>query len=146
MHCAINVNSKSNSRFLTEYFTILEPLWFGNLWETLRLEFCRQNGVGTSSTLKFTRGSIAMAGRKTFADMVAWAETMQAKGKLYPHDVTVSTEIARIITGGDIEAGTLWREQDLYDAERRAFLTLAKTKATQQRITALLDEGKSIRN
>jgi len=97
-------------------------------------------------TQPFTRAPIAMAGRPVFDAMVAWAEDMQAKGKLYPHDVFVSTEVARIITGGDIEPGTLSSEQDLYDAERRSFLTLAKTPDTQARIRALLDDGKAIRN
>ena len=94
----------------------------------------------------FTREPIAMAGKPLFEKLVAWAKDMQAKGKLYPHDVTVSTEIARIITGGDIEPGTRWSEQDLFDAERRAFLTLVKTPQTQERIRSLLDDGKAVRN
>ena len=94
----------------------------------------------------FERGSIAMAGKTVFKEMIAWAENMHAKGKLFAHDVFVSTEIARIVTGGDIEPGTEWSEQDLYDAERRAFLTLAKTPQTQERIRSLLDDGKAVRN
>jgi len=70
----------------------------------------------------------------------------QNKGKLYPHDVFVSTQIAEIVTGGDIKPGTLMSEQDLYDAERRAFLVLAKTPQTQERIRTLLDNGKAVRN
>lgn len=94
----------------------------------------------------FTRAPIAMAGRGEYKKMIAWAEDMQARGKLYPHDVFVSTQIAEIVTGGDIEPGSLWSEQDLYDAERRAFLRLAKTSQTQARISALLDNGKAVRN
>jgi len=99
-----------------------------------------------SEQISFTRESIAMAGRGEFAKMVSWAEDMHTKGKLFKHDVFVSTEIARIVTGGDIDAGTLWSEQDLYDAERRAFLTLVKTPETQARICGLLDDGKAVRN
>jgi 3-hydroxyacyl-CoA dehydrogenase len=58
----------------------------------------------------------------------------------------VSKQIAGIVTGGDIEPGTHWTEQDLYDAERRAFLELVKTSQTQERICALLDNGKAVRN
>ncbi|MEP1230546.1 MAG: 3-hydroxyacyl-CoA dehydrogenase/enoyl-CoA hydratase family protein [Litorimonas sp.] len=97
-------------------------------------------------TCAFIRTPIAMAGEPVFEQMVIWANDMQAKGKLYPHDVFVSTEVARIVTGGNIEPGTLWSEQDLYDAERRSFLVLAKTAQTQARIRSLLDSGKSIRN
>jgi len=99
-----------------------------------------------SEQRRFERAPIAMAGQPLFDEMVAWAVDMQARGKLFPHDVFVSTEIARIVTGGEIEPGTLWSEQDLYDAERRAFLTLAKTPETQERIRTLLDNGKAVRN
>jgi len=92
------------------------------------------------------RNPIAMAGREEYQKMIAWAEDMYAKGKLFEHDVFVSTQIAEIVTGGDINPGTLWSEQDLYDAERRAFLRLVKTAATQARICGLLDNGKAIRN
>ena len=99
-----------------------------------------------SEQVSFERGLIAMAGKPVFEEMIAWAENMHAKGKLFAHDVFVSTEIARIVTGGEIEPGTKWSEQDLYDAERRAFLTLAKTPQTQERIRTLLDNGKAVRN
>ena len=99
-----------------------------------------------SEQRRFERAPIAMAGQPLFDKMVAWAVDMQARGKLFPHDVFVSTEIARIVTGGEIEPGTPWNEQDLYDAERRAFLTLAKTPETQERIRTLLDNGKAVRN
>ena len=99
-----------------------------------------------SEQRRFERAPIAMAGQPLFDKMVTWAVDMQAKGKLFPHDVFVSTEIARIVTGGEIEPGTPWSEQDLYDAERRAFLTLAKTPETQERIRTLLDNGKAVRN
>ncbi len=94
----------------------------------------------------FDRRPIKMTGKDVFDDMVNWAKDMEVKGKLCPHDVIVSTEIARILTGGDVEPGTLWTEQDLYDAERKAFLKLVKTKSTQARINSLLDDGKTLRN
>ena len=94
----------------------------------------------------FTRAPIAMAGRKVYNEMIAWAEAAREKGTLYPHDVFVSTQIAEIVTGGDIDAGTQLSEQDLYDAERRAFLRLVKTPETQARIVGLLDNGKAVRN
>ena len=94
----------------------------------------------------FERAPIAMAGRGEFKKMVAWAEDMHTKGKLYKHDVFVSAQLAEIVTGGDIDAGTMWSEQDLYNAERRAFLRLVKTPQTQERIRGLLDNGKAVRN
>ena len=99
-----------------------------------------------SEQQSFVRGLIAMAGKAVFEEMIEWAEYMHTNDKLLAHDVFVYTEIARIVTGGDIAPGTEWSEQDLYDAERRAFLTLAKTPETQERIRTLLDNGKAVRN
>jgi len=94
----------------------------------------------------FKREPIPMVGRVEYDRMVLWAENAHKEGKLYAHDVFVSQQIARIVTGGDIDPGTLMTEQDLYDAERRAFLELAKTPQTQERIRTLLDDGKAVRN
>ncbi|WP_418152495.1 hypothetical protein AB8615_00530 [Litorimonas sp. RW-G-Af-16] len=102
-----------------------------------------ESGAGQ---MPLRRDPTAMVGKPVFEQMVAWAEDMAAKGKLFPHDVYVSTRIAEILTGGDIAPGTVWTEQDLYDAERRAFLMLAKTPETQARIRTLLDDGKAVRN
>ncbi|NNE57953.1 MAG: acetoacetyl-CoA reductase [Hellea sp.] len=99
-----------------------------------------------SEQVEFDRPPLEMSGKPMFEKMVKWANEMVAKGKLFPHDAVVSTEFARILTGGEIEPGTKRTEQDLLEAERRAFLTLAKTAATQERIVGLLDHGKSIRN
>jgi 3-hydroxyacyl-CoA dehydrogenase len=54
--------------------------------------------------------------------------------------------MARIVTGGDVEPGTMLSEQDFFDAERRSFLTLIATQATRDRINTMLDEGSPVRN
>lgn len=92
------------------------------------------------------RQPLAMAGAPAFEKMKGWLATALEKGHVMPHDVTVGTEIAEIVSGGDIPAGTQLSEQDLFDAERRAFLRLAKTPQTQARITSMLDSGKAVRN
>jgi 3-hydroxyacyl-CoA dehydrogenase len=94
----------------------------------------------------FERPALKMPGEKLFNEMHQWLVNAQQKGILYPHDVVVGTEIARIVTGGEIPAGTIWHEQDFYDAERRAFITLASTQATRDRINSMLDGAGSIRN
>ncbi len=61
-------------------------------------------------------------------------------------DVTVGTEIGRIMTGGNCASGTIFTEQDILDAERSSFLTLAQTQETQARIVSMLDNGITLRN
>ena len=97
--------------------------------------------------VEFNRPDLSMPGQPVFEKMVAWlVKAHEEEGILTPHDVVVGTEIARIMSGGEIEPGTVWTEQDLYDAERRSFLTLAASPATQARINNMLDFGKTLRN
>ena len=94
----------------------------------------------------FERPDLVLPGRPVFEEMVKWLETSRAKGLFMPHDVNVGTEMARIVTGGDVDPGTVWSEQDFYDAERRSFLSLVATDATRERINSMLDAGSPVRN
>jgi 3-hydroxyacyl-CoA dehydrogenase len=93
-----------------------------------------------------TRGMLAMPGRDTWREMLDWLHDAAAKGRLTPHDVTTGSEIAKIVTGGDVDAGTELGEQDLFDLERKAFVTLAKTPETRARIEHMLRFGSPLRN
>ena len=92
------------------------------------------------------RGTLEMAGRGIWQEMVAWLEKAKDKGVLTPHDVTTGTQIAMICTGGDVDAGTTMTEQDICDLERKAFLTLARTPETRARIEHMLNFGSPLRN
>jgi 3-hydroxyacyl-CoA dehydrogenase len=94
----------------------------------------------------FVRPALAMPGRPLFQEMVKWLQESRDNGLFTPHDVNVGSEMARIVTGGDIEPGTRWSEQDFYDAERHSFLTLVGTAATRERINSMLDAGSPVRN
>ena len=96
--------------------------------------------------LAFDRPDLTMPGTPLFNEMVSWLEEHRDKGVFYPHDVNVGSEMARIVTGGDVEPGTVMSEQDFYDAERRSFLTLVSSAATRERINSMLDNGSPVRN
>ncbi|MGD8349689.1 MAG: 3-hydroxyacyl-CoA dehydrogenase NAD-binding domain-containing protein [Gammaproteobacteria bacterium] len=102
-----------------------------------------ENPVGQAA---FERPALSMPGRPLFEEMVKWLEESRDKGLFMPHDVVVGSEMARIVTGGDIDPGTTWSEQDFYDAERRSFLALVATEATRERIDSMLDAGAPVRN
>ena len=51
-----------------------------------------------------------------------------------------------VMTGGDLEAGTLVDEQWLLDLERKAFMSLLKNPLSQARIANMLTTGKPLRN
>lgn len=101
------------------------------------------SGAGQVS---FDRPDLALPGRDVFQAMIKWLEEAHALGKLTPHNVVVATELARIVTGGDVDAGTVFSEQDLFDAERASFLKLVATDATRERINSMLDTGQVVQN
>ena len=102
--------------------------------------------AGATAT-HYARPNLTMPGKAVYHEMAEWLDNGLAKGWFTPHDTIVGRAVASIVTGGeDVEAGTVWSEQDLYDAERRAFLRLAKTEATQARINSMLDLGQTLRN
>jgi 3-hydroxyacyl-CoA dehydrogenase len=92
------------------------------------------------------QGPLKMAGRDVWAEMVEWLEAAHEKGQLTPHDVTTGAQIARITTGGDVDAGTEMSENDICALERKAFLELCQTTETKARIEHMLRYGKPLRN
>jgi len=92
------------------------------------------------------RQPLAMPGRVVWKEMIDWLKKTQAKGHLTTHDVTTGSQIAMIVTGGDVDAGTVMSEEDICALERKAFLSLAKTPETRARIEHMLNHGSSLRN
>jgi 3-hydroxyacyl-CoA dehydrogenase len=92
------------------------------------------------------RTPLAMPGRDVWAEMRGWLQKAHEKGHLTPHDVTTGAQIAMIVCGGDIDAGTELSEDDLFGLERKAFVTLGKTLQTRDRIEFMLGHGTPLRN
>jgi len=92
------------------------------------------------------RPQFQLAGGQAHAEMVSFLNDGREKGWFFPHDVTVATAIAKIVTGGDNAAQDTVSEKDMYARERASFIELAKTAETRERITQLLRNGRSIRN
>ncbi len=92
------------------------------------------------------RRDLKIPGKPLFDKMTDWLNEALANGKLMKHDTIVATEIATILTGGDVEPGTIFSEEDFLERERRSFLKLVETRQTQERIVGLLDTGKAVRN
>jgi 3-hydroxyacyl-CoA dehydrogenase len=103
--------------------------------------------VGMAADYRVVRRTpLAMPGREVWAEMIEWLQKAHDKGHLTPHDVTTGTQIAMIVTGGDIDAGTDLTENDLCALERKAFTTLGQTDETRARIEFMLEHGSPLRN
>lgn len=66
--------------------------------------------------------------------------------KISDHDALIGRHLAKVLTGGDASPVTPVTEQYVLDLEREAFLSLAGTEKTQDRIQSLLMTGKILRN
>jgi 3-hydroxyacyl-CoA dehydrogenase len=65
---------------------------------------------------------------------------------LSPHDMEVSTRIATVMCGGNVDKGSLVDEEWLLKLEREHFVALAQMPKTQERILYMLQNGKPLRN
>jgi 3-hydroxyacyl-CoA dehydrogenase len=63
-----------------------------------------------------------------------------------PHDMEVSTRIATVLCGGNIDKNSLVDEEWLLKLEREHFVALAQMPKTQERIMYMLQNGKPLRN
>jgi len=62
------------------------------------------------------------------------------------HDMEVSTRIATVLCGGNVDRGSLVDEEWLLKLEREHFIALALMPKTQERIIYMLQNGKPLRN
>ncbi|MDH5622412.1 MAG: enoyl-CoA hydratase-related protein, partial [Gammaproteobacteria bacterium] len=92
------------------------------------------------------REALAMPGRDIGEEMREWLQKAAGKAQLTPHDLATGSQIAMIVTGGDVDAGTVMTEDEICGLERKAFLTLAKTAETKARIEHMLSFGSPLRN
>ena len=92
------------------------------------------------------RSDILALGNAALATLKLGIHQMKRGGYISDHDALIGEKLARILTGGDLNHETRVSEQYLLDLEREAFLSLAGTRKTQERLAAMLKTGKPLRN
>jgi 3-hydroxyacyl-CoA dehydrogenase len=85
-------------------------------------------------------------GRSVAGSLGSQLWNMRVGGFITEYEEQIGKVIARVITGGDVPAGTPVTEQWLLDLEREAFLELCGQKKTLERIQHMLKKGKPLRN
>jgi len=88
---------------------------------------------------------ITVLGRETLGNLRYGVWSMREAGQITDHDVEIGHKLAYVLAGGDGPPREV-TEQDLLDLEREAFLSLAGTRKTQERIAHTLKTGKPLRN
>ena len=92
------------------------------------------------------RRSFRVAGRSGAATIRGQLVNMRDGGFISAHDFHIASLIAGVVTGGDIDAGSLVTEEYLMALERKAFCSLIVHPKTQERIMGMLSTGKPVRN
>ena len=87
-----------------------------------------------------------VAGRNAIATIKAQLVNMRDGGFISAHDFHVSSLIAEVVCGGDVDAGSLVSEEYLMAMERKRFCALLDHPKTQERIMGMLQTGKPVRN
>jgi 3-hydroxyacyl-CoA dehydrogenase len=92
------------------------------------------------------RQNIPVTGRYGMATIMAQLVNMRDGGFISAHDYKLASMIAEVVSGGDIENGSVVNEQWLLDLERKAFMELLNNPKTQERIMGMMQTGKPVRN
>ncbi|MCY7314935.1 MAG: 3-hydroxyacyl-CoA dehydrogenase/enoyl-CoA hydratase family protein [Rubrivivax sp.] len=93
-----------------------------------------------------TKSVFAVAGRNAIATIQGQLANMRDGGFISAHDFHISTLIAQVICGGDVDAGSLVTEEFLMTLERERFCALLDHPKSQERIMGMLQTGKPVRN
>ncbi|QRN40744.1 MAG: 3-hydroxyacyl-CoA dehydrogenase [Neisseriaceae bacterium] len=100
-----------------------------------------QSGFKPEQPQTFTVG-----GRTVAASIFGQLVNMKEGRFISEYDSHLGQKIAWIMTGGDIENGSIVDEQWILDLEKKVFMDLLKNEKTQERIQGIITTGKTVRN
>ncbi|MGC1869720.1 MAG: 3-hydroxyacyl-CoA dehydrogenase NAD-binding domain-containing protein [Acidobacteriaceae bacterium] len=92
------------------------------------------------------RTDISAPGEGMLANLKLGIHMMREAEFISDHDVKIARQLAHVLCGGAVIAGTQVSEQHFLDLEREGFLSLCGEPKTVERITATLKTGKPLRN
>ena len=93
-----------------------------------------------------TKALIPVGGRSAIATIKAQLANMRDGGFISAHDFHISSLIADVVCGGEVDAGSLVTEEYLMALERKHFCALLEHPKSQERIMGMLQTGKPVRN
>jgi 3-hydroxyacyl-CoA dehydrogenase len=87
-----------------------------------------------------------VAGRSGLATIKGSLVNMRDGGFISAYDFEIASQIAWVVCGGEVDAGSLVNEEYLMTLERQAFGKLLGNPKTQERIMGMMQNGKPVRN
>jgi 3-hydroxyacyl-CoA dehydrogenase len=92
------------------------------------------------------RNDVSVLGKTALGLAYVGANSMLSGNYISEHDVKISQKLGFVLAGGDLSQPTQVSEQYLLNLERQAFLSLAAERKTLERLQAILNGGKILRN
>ena len=92
------------------------------------------------------RRDISVGGKSSISGFLAGINGMKMGRFISEHDAKIASKIAHVMSGGELSSPTLVSEDYLLGLEREAFLSLTGEQKTLERIQAILQGGKPLRN
>ena len=117
-----------------------------NVYELLALAQSQVKAMRYSGYRPPIPALIPVGGRSVASTVMGQVVNMRDGGFISEHDAHIAQKIIEIITGGNVDAGTLVTEKWLLKLERQAFVELIGHPKTMERIMGLLQNGKPVRN
>jgi 3-hydroxyacyl-CoA dehydrogenase len=114
--------------------------------ELLHVATAQVRAMAESGWRAPARRPFPVAGRNAIATITAQLVNMRDGGFISGHDFHIATQIAEVVCGGDVDAGSLVTEEYLMTMERVRFCALLDHPKTQERIMGMLQTGKPVRN
>ena len=161
-----NANGFDSYQYLEQYFkTVAMAEVSGSAYEAVQKGFIKSSTTVVMNTHEVLYNAIHKArfmaqsnylppieekipalGREAWARLNTIIVNMAKGGFISPHDKLIAEKIAYVITGGDLNEGQLVDEEWFLRLERQAFVELALTEKTKERVLHLLKTGRPLRN
>ncbi|THC44247.1 3-hydroxyacyl-CoA dehydrogenase/enoyl-CoA hydratase family protein [Massilia sp. Mn16-1_5] len=117
-----------------------------NTYELLHVAKVTARAMFDSGYRAPAKRPVTVTGRYGWATIRGQLVNMRDGGFISAHDYKLGDMIAEIVTGGDVDQGSVVSEQWLLDMERKAFIELLNNPKTQERIMGMMQTGKPVRN
>lgn len=114
--------------------------------ELLFVALAQAKAMAASGYRPPAKSVFPVAGRNAIATIQGQLANMRDGGFISAHDFHISTLIAEVVCGGDVDAGSMVTEEYLMAMERDRFCALLDHPKTQERIMGMLQTGKPARN
>jgi 3-hydroxyacyl-CoA dehydrogenase len=89
---------------------------------------------------------VRLPGPSGYANIRSSLQMMLEAHQIMPHDLTVGSALAKVLTGGNTSPTVKMTEQQLLDLEREQFLALCGEQKTRDRMMYMLQNNKPLRN